>query len=67
MSVELKSAVITEADVDRAAMSVIEEFLGCIFDYCDSDDGSDHARLVTLGEINGAIYLANKIKKRIRQ
>ena len=62
MSVTLKSEVITEADIDRAALEVISEISDCLYEY--TTDNDDNMRLVTLGNIAGVIDMARAIKKR---
>lgn len=62
MSVELKSEVITEADVDRTALEVISELTDCLYEFTGESDAN--MRLVTLGNIAGVIDMARAIKKR---
>lgn len=60
--VQLKSEVITEADIDRVALEVISELTDCLYEY--TRDNDDNVRLMTLGNIAGVIDMARAIKKR---
>lgn len=53
----------TEADINRIAIQVIEERLGVVYAYSSDTDGADHTRLVTLGEISGILNMASAVKR----
>lgn len=54
---------IDEACVNHNALRLINEIVGCPYEYGDQDESADHLRLLTLGEVRGVLDMAEAMKK----
>lgn len=55
--------MIDNAKINVTAIKLINDTLGCIYEYCDKEN--DNTRLVTLGEVSGICALAEKLTEEL--
>ena len=55
---------IDEECINHNLVRVIDDIIGCPYEYADGD--GDHMRIMTLGEIRGALDLADELKKAVK-
>ena len=52
--------------INRILVETIHAIIDCPYEYSDQADKWDHLRLTTLGEISGALELANRLKEALQ-
>ena len=54
---------IDEAYINHTALRLINESVGCPYEYSDQDESVDHLRLMTIGEVRGVLDMAEAMKE----
>lgn len=54
---------IDEACINHTALRLINEIVGCPYEYAEQDKNADHCRLMTLGEVRGVLEMTEAMKK----
>ena len=54
---------IDEAYINHTALRLINESVGCPYEYSDQDETADHCRLMTIGAVRGVLDMAEAMKK----
>lgn len=54
---------IDEACINHNAVRLINEIVGCPYEYAEQDKNADYFRLLTIGAVRGVIEMAEAMKK----
>ena len=54
---------IDEACINHNAVRLINEIVGCPYEYAEQDKNADHCRLMTIGAVRGVLDMAEEMKK----